>query len=251
MATWSRTKNKYWRGGKLFEVVMIADREGNIGGESGAQINLPIGQSSVNKFGYTGADVNGTSTVWDGNATTASYPYPTAGVVAVSSSSGDDTGEAVQIQGLDGDYNVVEETINVGSTGSTTFSRVFRASKVDASNVGTITINVGGALAAQILPGNGQTLMAVYTIPAGKTGYLLKFQGSSDKSAAVQFKLFSREFGKASNLKGQWGTQGGNPITYDYPIPISFPEKTDIRVDIATSSSCGCGAIFDLLLVDN
>ena len=143
------------------------------------------------------------------------------------------------------------ETINVGSTGSTTFSRVFRARKVNASNVGTITINVGGSLAAQILPGNGQTLMSVYTIPAGYTGYLLKFQGSADKSTAVQFKFFSRPEGGAFNLKGQWGTQGGNPVTYDYPVPLSFAEKTDLKVEVTTGNNCGCGAIFDILLVRN
>ena len=251
MATWSKPKKKYFRGGDLFEVVMIADADGNVGANSGPTIALPSGQSHINKFGYTGADVNGASTIWDGNNTTASYPYPASGVVSITSTSGSDTGEAVEVQGVDGDYNPVTEIINVGATGLVTFSRVFRARKVDAVNVGIVTINVGGALAAQILAGNGQTLMAVYTIPAGFTGYLLKFQGSSDKSAAVQFKLFSRATGAAFNLKGQWGTQGGNPITFDYPIPLSFAEKTDLKVDVFTSASCGCGAIFDILLVRN
>lgn len=251
MATWNKPKKKYFRNGDLFEVVMIADADGNVGGNSGPTISLPTGQSHINKFGYTGADVNGTATIWDGNGTTAIYPYPTAGVVAITSSSGSDSGEAVEVQGLDADYNQVTETINVGSTGSTTFSRVFRARKIDASNVGTITINVGGSLAAQILPGNGQTLMAVYTIPAGYTGYLLKFQGSADKSTAVQFKLFARPESGAFNLKGQWGTQGGNPVTYDYPVPLSFAEKTDLKVEVTTGNNCGCGGIFDILLVGN
>lgn len=251
MATWNKTRNRYFRNGDLFEVVMIADKDGNVGGGQGPQISLPVGQSHINKFGYTGVDVNGDATVWDGNNTTASYPYPSSGVVAITSSSGSDTGEAVEVQGLDGDYNAATETINVGSTGSTTFSRIFRARMATASNVGTITVNQGGALAAQILPGNGQTLMAVYTIPAGYTGYLLKFQGSSDKSTAVKFKFFARPFGNGFNLKGQWGTQGGNPVTYDYPVPIQFAEKTDLKVDVSTGASCGCGAIFDILLVRN
>ena len=245
----------------LYEVVMIAGSDGTITsgvGTSAAEApapltQLPSGLSHINKFGYTGDDVNGTSTIWDGNDTTAIYPYPAAGVVSITSSSGSDTGEAVEVQGLDGDFNEATETINVGSTGTTTFSRVFRARKVDATNVGTVTINLGGSLAAQILPGNGQTLMAVYTIPAGKTGYLLQFQGSSDKQTAVQFKLFAHEIldGGAFNLKGQWGVQGGNVVTYDYKVPLVFSEKTDLRVDITTGNNCGGGAIFDLILVDN
>ena len=234
----------------LYEVVMVAGSDGSVGTSGAPMTVLPNGLSHINKFGYTGDDVNGTATIWDGNGTTAIYPYPAAGVVSITSTSGSDTGEAVEVQGLDGDFNEATETINVGSTGTTTFSRVFRARKVSATNVGTVTINVGGALAAQIRPGNGQTLMAVYTIPAGKTGYLLQFQGSSDKQTAVQFKLFARQLldGGAFNLKGQWGVQGGNVVTYDYKVPLVFAEKTDLRVDIVTGNNCGGGAIFDLIL---
>jgi len=243
MAIWNKDSQSYLANNKtLFEAVVVAPF---------VSAGLPAGQQHINKFGYTGTDVNGTATVWDGCGTTAQYPYPSSGVVAISSSSGSDTGEAVEVQGLDGDYNQVTEDINVGSTGATTFSRIFRARMKDASNVGLITINQGGSLAAQIRVGNGQTLMAVYTIPAGKTGYLIKFQGSSDKATAIQFKLFARPFGEAFNLKGQWGTQGGNVVTYDYPIPLSFAEKTDLKIDVTTGNSCGCGAIFDVLLVDN
>ena len=243
MAIWNKDSQSYLANNKtLFEAVVVAPF---------VSAGLPAGQEHINKFGYTGTDVNGTATIWDGCGTTAQYPYPSSGVVAITSSSGTDTGEAVEVQGLDGDYNQVTEDINVGSTGSTTFSRIFRARMKDATNVGLISINQGASLAAQIIAGNGQTLMAVYTIPAGKTGYLIKFQGSSDKSTAVQFKLFARPFGEAFNLKGQWGTQGGNVVTYDYPIPLSFAEKTDLKIDVTTGNNCGCGAIFDVLLVDN
>ena len=252
MATWNRPKGKYFRNGDLFETVMIADRDGNVGANTGPHIALPNNQTHINKFGHCGTDHNGAATIWDANATTAIYPYPADGVVSITSSSGSDTGEAVEVQGLDGDYNQVTETINVGSSGSTTFSRVFRARKVSATNVGTITVNVGGSLAAQILPGNGQTLMAVYTIPAGKTGHLLKFHGNLNKAnVEVSFKMFAREFGGAFNIKGMFSTQGGNPVTYDYPIPLVFPEKTDIRIDAVSTANAGTGAVFDILLVDN
>ena len=73
-----------------------------------------------------------------------------------------------------------------------------------------------------------------------------------DKSnAPVIFKFFARPFGGAFNLKGQWGTQGGNSVNYDYPVPLVFTEKTDLRVDVVTGGTVGNGAIFDLILVDN
>ena len=112
----------------------------------------------------------------------------------------------------------------------------------------------GATVAAAILAGNGQTLMAVYTVPAGKSAFLYRFQGSIDKAnVGVKFKLFCREpdDNGVFRLIGQWGTQGGNPITYDYPVPLMVPEKADLRVDVQTGASCGCGALFDLILVDN
>lgn len=242
----------------IYEVVMLSDKDGNIINSFGSASNIPIaagevdGYSHINKFGYTGTDQNGTATVWDANNTTAIYPYPAAGVVTMTSTAGGDTGAEVEIQGLDGDYNAVVENVNIGSTGAVTFSRIFRARMTSVSNAGDVTINQGGNLAAKILTGNGQTLMAVYTIPAGKTGYLLKFQGSMDKqNAPVKFKLFARPFGNGFNLKGQWGSQGGNSVDYDYPVPLVFAEKTDLRVDVVTGGTCGNGAIFDLILVDN
>lgn len=242
----------------IHEVVMLADRSGNIINSFGSASNIPIaagdvaGHSHINKFGHCGTDHGGTATVWDGNSITAIYPYPAAGVVTMSSTVGGDVGKEVEIQGLDGDYNEVTENVNIGSTGAVTFSRIFRARMTSAANVGDVTINLGGALAAQILEGNGQTLMAVYTIPAGKTGYFLKFQGSVDKAnVEMSFKIFVRPFGGTFNIKGMFNTQGGNPITYDYPVPLSFTEKSDIRIDATSSATAGSGAIFDLILVNN
>jgi hypothetical protein len=216
---------------------------------------LIVDTSHINKFGFTGTNANGTATVWDGNGTTAIYPYPVAGIVSVSSSSGTDDGETIEVQGLDDQFNAVTETLTIGSgTSTASFSRVFRARMITAGNVGTISIDQGVNLAAQILPSNSQTLMAVYTIPAGYTGYIAQFQGSVDKANVdVKFKLFCREPNDNGvfRLIGQWGTQGGNPVGYEYPVPLRVTEKSDLRVDVTTGAACGCGAIFDVILIKN
>lgn len=216
---------------------------------------LIVDTSHINKFGFTGTNANGTATVWDGNGTTAIYPYPVAGIVSVSSSSGTDDGETIEVQGLDDQFNAVTETLTIGSgTSTASFSRVFRARMITAGNVGTISIDQGVNLAAQILPSNSQTLMAVYTIPAGYTGYIAQFQGSIDKANVdVKFKLFCREPNDNGvfRLIGQWGTQGGNPVGYEYPVPLRVTEKSDLRVDVTTGAACGCGAIFDVILIKN
>ena len=96
--------------------------------------------------------------------------------------------------------------------------------------------------------------MAVYTIPAGYTGYIAQFQGSVDKANVdVKFKLLCREPNDNGVFRqiGQWGTQGGNPVGYEYPVPLRAPEKSDLRVEVTTGAACGCGAIFDVILIKN
>ena len=77
MATYNTNKGGFARNGGMFEVVMIADENGQVGAGATSQGALPVtalptGVGHINKFGYTGADVNGTATIWDGNGTTAS-----------------------------------------------------------------------------------------------------------------------------------------------------------------------------------
>lgn len=261
MAQYSVSRGNHYHksNGDIHEVVMIADHVGNIINSFGSASNIPIaagdvtGYSHINKFGFTGNDANGTATVWDYNGTTALYPYPAAATITATGATTADNGKTVEIQGLDANYNEVIETITVGgSPSSAVFARIFRARMISAGNTVDINFNQGATVAARIGASNGQTLMAVYTIPAGKTGYLLKFQGSTNKgNVDTRFKLYARPYGGAFNLKGVWGTQGGNSANYDYPVPLKFEEKTDIKVDVITSSNAGCGAIFDIILVDN
>lgn len=221
--------------------------------------NLPIaagevtGYSSINKFGATDGDVTA-GTVWDGNSGTTAYPYPSAGVVSITSAS--NTGADVEVQGLDSNFEQATEVVAIGGTGSTTFSRVFRAIMVDTNNDSDVTINQGGSLAAKIIEDQGQTLMAVYTVPAGKTAYLTHVHYSSDKAAtnsAMQFRLFAKpsEGNGTFNIKGVLGSAGGAVIDFKYDVPLKFTEKTDIKIDVVAAQATTCTATFELILVDN
>lgn len=248
-------------GTTIFEVNMLADKDGNVISAFGAASNIPVaaglvdGYSHINKFGYTGTDVNGSATIWDGNAVTASYPFPAAAsVVTATGATSADDGETIEIQGLNQLWMPATETITIGGAASTTqFLRVFRAKMTSATNTVLISVqNNTPTIIAQIRPGNAQTLMAVYTVPAGKTGYLIQINCSVDKSTSGIFRLFARTDGDGGvfNLKGQYGTFA-SPVTIEYPVPLKFPEKTDLRVDILTTNTVGGGAIFDVILVDN
>lgn len=224
-----------------------------------------LGASHINKFGYTGGTVNGSATIWDGVAVNGNSIYTyldTAVTVEVDSDDEADDGATYLIEGLDGDYNPVSESIttdaNTGiGTGTQQFLRVFRAKMTTngGTNVGNVSITATDedeTLLAYIKEGNGQTLMSVYTVPAGKTAYLVKIHGSVDKANVdVKFMLFETPFGGSRNIKYMSGTQGGNPADYDYPVPLRFEEKSDLEMRILTSAACGAGGIFDLILVDN
>ena len=230
-----------------------------------------LGASHINKFGYTGTAVNGSATIWDGTSVLNNNTYTyltTPTTLRVESDDVDDDGATYLIEGLDGDYNPVSEEITTSPTGGATdgvgtgtqqFLRVFRARMTSNGGVneGNVSINANetapnNTFLAYIKVDNGQTLMSIYTVTAGKTAYLIKLHGSVDKSNAdVKFMLFETPFGGSRNIKHMSGTQGGNPIDYDYPVPLRFEEKSDLEMRVLTSASCGAGGIFDLILVDN
>jgi hypothetical protein len=260
MAQYSRRAQQYLSNGTTnFEVNMLADQDGNIINSFGAASNIPIasgavtGHSHINKFGYSN-NISNLSTIWDGSNI---YAYSTsAGAVTVASSSSDDVGAVIEVQGLDGDYNLVVQDITIDGTGATNLIRVFRArlktpASDETTNIGIISVSIGGDLRAKILAGKGQTLMAVYTIPAGKTGYLLNLTTSVDKATDVTYRLTAREIDDGGfQIKGQFASFG-TPLDHNYPIPLVFTEKTDIEIQAEAGNACGGGATFDLILVDN
>ena len=241
----------------IHEVVMLADQAGNIINTFGSASNIPIaaglveGYSHVNKFGATDGDVT-SGTIWDGNSGSTVYPYPANSTLTVASAS--NAGAQVEVQGLDGDYNPVIEIITIGSTGLTTFSRIFRARMVDQDNIADVTVSQSGQVAAKILAGLGQTLMCVYTVPAGKTAYFMMTHLGSDKAStntSMIYRIFARPFGGAFNIKGNFNAAGGQSLNIEYPIPLKFEEKTDIKIDIVAGQATQVSATFDIILVDN
>lgn len=211
------------------------------------------GHSHINKFGYRDTIPNSFQTIWDG---TSDYSYESAAVVtAVADNTTADNNGTVEVQGLDQNYAPITETLTIGGSASTSqFIRVFRATIISANtgstNVDEVRIKNDGTDLAIIKAGAGQTLMCVYTIPAGKTGYLLKLSGSVDANNDALFRICARSFGGAFNVKGQFGVFAAG-FNYDYAVPLKFEEKTDIEVKALSQNNVGGGAVFDLVLKDN
>jgi len=214
---------------------------------------LVSGTSSINKFGYRESIPSSYQTIWDG---TADYAYAAAGtVLAVADDTASDNNGTVEVQGLDQNYALITETLTIGgSASSNQFLRVFRARMITANtgstNVDEIRIKRATTDLAIILAGAGQTLMSLYTIPAGKTGYLIRLQGNIDANNDALFRLISRPLNESFNVKGQFGVFASG-FTVEYPIPLVFTEKTDLQIVAKSQNNVGGGATFDLILKDN
>ena len=225
------------------------------------QFNIAKNKASafaVNKFGYNTSVGNSYEPVTD--LGTNVLPTTAAAVSIVSASANDasaGTGaRTVEIQGLDENYNVQTSTVTLNgttavTTGSDLFIRIFRMKVLTAgtgeTNAGNLTASIGGSNVAQIAAGNGQTLMAVYTIPAGYRGYLTKFQASLSKNQEAQVQIRIKTATGAWQTKGLFGTFA-NTIEYKYDIPLEFEEKTDIQFRTKAGATSEMGVVFDLVV---
>jgi hypothetical protein len=214
--------------------------------------------TSIHKFGAN-FDIDNNSepeTVWSAGGLYPWSAFATAQTLYCLSDDESDT-EEVTIQGLDADYNLLFENVTLnGTTPVTTtneFMRVFGMSYEGAAeNAGTITARVtsgSGTIVAQIDGEFGQTLMCVYTIPAGHTGYLLCGDASVQKSKDAQIKFFVREFGKSFKI-AHMAEVFEVTYRYDFPVPMRIPEKTDleVRADNVETNNTRVTANFDLIL---
>ena len=220
---------------------------------------LVKGTTFIHKFGAVPAmSISTTGTIWDVNDTV--YPWSawaTAGTITVDRASTSDANKHVTIVGLDANYEFLTETIILtaptGNASTNSFIRVFRAFIGDGeTNIGLISIKRSTTVVAAITAGKGQTLMAIYTVPAGYTGYLIKGTGSAQAGADATGDMFIRYFGSASFRVGHsFEVSGaGGQYMYEFHVPIPIPAKSDIDVRFITRSNNGrYTAAFDIILI--
>jgi len=217
------------------------------------------------KFGAVPSlSINTSGTIWDVPDTL--YPWTaldTPAVVNVERNDAADTGLIVTIQGLDADWNFQSEDITItgaDQVGTKLWRRVNRAyvsSGTAVVNVGDIDIEAGaagGTTVARITAELGQTLMCVYTIPAGYIGYLYHGTMTVQANADATGFMFVRRnsVGTTFRVGHTFEVGGGSQYNYNFAFPPPIPEKSDIDVRAAVrSNNARVTAAFDILLVEN
>ncbi len=282
MAIWNKDSQAYLANNKtLFEAFLLADKDGNLINSFGVASNIPIagglvdGYSAIHKFGRNPNVGNIPETIWMYGGL---YSYLDVGsdstVYAYSASSddgpGNDGARTITVQGLDNDFNEIEETITVNGAASTaSFLRVYRAfvatAGVLAANDGNVLISTAAAGAGTVLAdigtiGTGTTTgfgsnstCTLYNTSWEKLGYLTTWNiGVAPMNNAVTVTLLARELDSGTPFRSKDIVDiVGGYTTQNYSIPLRFPEKTDIEVRGTGDTSSVISSSFDVILVDN
>lgn len=238
-----------------------------------------VNTSFIHKFGDApDFDItDGFVTVWDGandaGINQMQYVYSTSAIIDSLSSSNDGDTQDIEVLGLDSSYATITQTITLtGQTRKaldTNLIRVFRARNVSNTDLAgdvycyentALTLGVPNdttKVRAVIIVGNNQTLMAVYTIPAGKIGYMRDWYASTSgakQDSSHIIKLSARPFGQVFQLKHKSSIAaiGTSYIHHKYKEPEIFTEKSDIEMMTNTDANiAGVSAGFDIVLVDS
>ena len=200
---------------------------------------------------------NATGTLWDVNDTV--YPWSawdTAGVISIARASTSDADKDVTLVGLDADYNEFTETVTLtdvsGNTSTNSFKRIESARMNGTSvNVGDVTVTKGGTVVAKVNAGVGQSLMGIYTVPAGYTAFLhqgvMTIKTGGDATGTFYYRVPGDRF-----LIGHTFEVASSEYHYGFTSPFAVPEKSDIdvRASVRTNNSIVTSA-YDLTLIRN
>lgn len=188
-------------------------------------------------------------TPWE-NASDYTFPASALTMSAVSSSVSD-TAVTLLIQGLDA--NFLEVSASVTTNGTTpvvitgqNFFRINAVIDVSGNAVGDISITNGGVTYAKVIAGAGRSQAAIYTVPAGHCFYLYRidaFATDSNGGKAAFFRNYVKN-NKSGVTFRVAETQFYQNMNIQRRFPFKYDEKSDIKLQLKSSSGSIDGSIF-------
>jgi hypothetical protein len=212
-------------------------------------------RTMVQKFGYNAA-VTAAEDVWEsGGVYTGFLAAAGEDIMHVVSSDASDNGATatgaltVRLLGINALGVPISEDITLNGVtpvaGTVEFWRLNRAYVLTAgsngTNAGVITIDTAenNDVMATIGAGNGQTLIACYTVPSTKQGQIVRWSGNVSKAAqaaaSAVLALQTRESGGAWRTREVQALNAGTRFTKE--LVVNVPPLTDIRARVLSVSS--------------
>jgi hypothetical protein len=209
----------------------------------------------VNKFGRAG-DVDAALDVYD--VSTGNYEFPAVAfqtqIVGLANDDvGSDGVHSVQIEGLDiNGVEISEVATLTGATPVTLANSYYRVNRAYVGAVGATLTNsgnisithTGSATLARISPQEGQTLQAIYTLPANVRGNVVAWRADAGREASqvdvqASLRLQTREAGKGWRTRDSALAGNRNSLNRYFRTPqaITLKPLTDIRVRVTAVST--------------
>jgi hypothetical protein len=226
----------------------------------------------VTVFGYNPDVDTSEETVWPDGGT---IPHPTvASILKISSSSASDTSNGtgartVFIEGVDGNFNVVNETVTlagqtaVNTTNSYLYVNSFYVVTVgsggeNAGNInagtGTVTAGVPAVLYDIIAAGYNNRTTGHYCVPAGYTAYMVEGLFSSGQaSGSTSVTGFLKQHGPDNILRvGAVATVNNSAAVFMFQLPYAIPEKNCVGATaIGSAANNAVSSYFNMILIKN
>lgn len=233
------------------------------------ELQVSRGQISYHQaytvFGYN-PDVDQTEeSVWPDGST---VPHPTtASQLTIASTNANDTAagtgaRTVFIEGLNGDYVTVSETVILnGTSGVTTTNSYLYVNDFyvlttgsGGANAGDITAKVGVTLYDIIATGYNQRTTGHYCVPAGYTAYLtVGVFTAGQTSGSTSITGFLKVHGPDGVLRvASVTTLNNGSVQYDFKYPLRVPEKFCFGSSaIGSSNNNSVSSMFNFVLIQN
>lgn len=174
----------------------------------------------------------------------------------------------VSVSGLDTSYLPVSETVilngvsNVATSNTylriNDFSVATAGSGAGNAGVITATADTDATVTAHIAIGHNVAQQAVYTVPSGKTAFVVRGWGSVTRGVGSSFQgeiqLRTGVLGVLEQLTFILGMTDTGTSAIQHPIPLPFPVSQTVDLCLGFDVSVNDVALsggFDLILVDN
>lgn len=157
------------------------------------------------------------------------------------------------------EFTVLDGTNNVPTV--KTWIRQHRARTFGPNTTGSVgtvtsTAQVDATVSCQVLNGNNQTLMSIFTIPIDKFGHLYKWWGSLSKKQTT-VSVIKLRAGVLDGVSFVLQTRavdntGNSSFEYEFKTPIPLPGGTDVWMQAdSNANDIGISGGFDIIMVDN